>query len=191
MAAVSVRFELFYPGDHIICSEALYGRVIQLLRVIGAKNGLEADYADISDLNMVRSLLRLSAKALYIQTPIALGADIVLHSGSKFISGHNDTIAGFLSSSPQTLADQIRLIAKTTGGTLASFGSWLILWAENPGRAHGTPADKRGHPGKLADHTFHDHPGVLRGAEVPPRLLHQSCPGPGSWEYDLLPHRYP
>ena len=39
----------------------------------------------------------------YLQNPLTLGADIVLHSGSKFISGHNDTIAGFL-----TCADQER-----------------------------------------------------------------------------------
>ncbi|MBQ8389663.1 MAG: PLP-dependent transferase, partial [Oscillibacter sp.] len=63
----------------------------------------------------------------YLQNPISLGADLVLHSGSKFISGHNDTISGFLSSSTQELADRIRLIAKTTGGTLAPFDSWLVL----------------------------------------------------------------
>ena len=63
----------------------------------------------------------------YLQNPIELGADLVLHSGSKFISGHNDTISGFLSSATQDLADRARLIAKTTGGTLAPFDSWRVL----------------------------------------------------------------
>ena len=63
----------------------------------------------------------------YLQNPIELGADLVLHSGSKFISGHNDTISGFLSSSTQALAERIRLIAKTTGGVLAPFDCWLVL----------------------------------------------------------------
>ena len=63
----------------------------------------------------------------YLQNPMELGADLVLHSGSKFISGHNDTIAGFLSSATQELADRVRLIAKTTGGVLAPFDCWLVL----------------------------------------------------------------
>jgi cystathionine gamma-synthase len=63
----------------------------------------------------------------YLQNPIALGADIVLHSGSKFLSGHNDTISGFLCSANQELADRVRMIAKTTGGVLAPFDAWLVL----------------------------------------------------------------
>lgn len=63
----------------------------------------------------------------YFQNPIKLGAHIVLHSGSKFISGHNDTICGFVCSSNQILAEQIRLLGKTLGNTLAPFDSWLTL----------------------------------------------------------------
>lgn len=165
MAAVSACFELFQPGDHIICSEDLYGGVIRLFRTIGQKNGLSVSYADTTNLETVRGLLRPETKALYVETPsnpmmnitdlracaalakehglllivdntflspylqnpLELGADLVLHSGSKFISGHNDTIAGFLSSATQELADRIRLIAKTTGGVLAPFDCWLVL----------------------------------------------------------------
>lgn len=63
----------------------------------------------------------------YLQNPIALGADISLHSGSKFISGHNDAICGFLCSATRELGDRVRRIAKTTGGVLAPFDSWLVL----------------------------------------------------------------
>ena len=69
MAAVSACFDLFQPGDHILCSEDLYGGVIRLLRTIGQKNGLTVSFADTSDLNAVRSLLRPETKALYIETP--------------------------------------------------------------------------------------------------------------------------
>lgn len=165
MAAVSACFELFQPGDHIICSEDLYGGVIRLFRTVSQKNGLSVSYADTADMAQVRKLLRPETRALYIETPsnpmmnitdlracaalakehglllivdntflspylqnpIALGADLVLHSGSKFISGHNDTIAGFLSSATQELADRVRLIAKTTGGVLGPFDCWLVL----------------------------------------------------------------
>ena len=63
----------------------------------------------------------------YLQNPIELGADIVIHSGTKFLSGHNDTLSGFLSCASQELADQVRMIAKTTGGILAPFDCWLML----------------------------------------------------------------
>lgn len=63
----------------------------------------------------------------YFQNPLSLGADVVIHSGTKYLSGHNDTICGFLCSKDQKLAQHFRLISKTTGGTLAPFESWLCL----------------------------------------------------------------
>ena len=66
MAAVSACFELFQPGDHIICSEDLYGGVIRLFRTVGQKNGLSVSYADIADPDAVRALLRPETKALYV-----------------------------------------------------------------------------------------------------------------------------
>ena len=48
MAAVSACFALFAPGDHIICSEDLYGGVTRLLNTVGKKNGLSADWVDTS-----------------------------------------------------------------------------------------------------------------------------------------------
>lgn len=62
-----------------------------------------------------------------LQNPLELGADVVVHSGSKFLSGHNDTISGFVCVRDKTLAAKIRLLAKTTGGALAPFDSWLVL----------------------------------------------------------------
>ena len=63
----------------------------------------------------------------YFQNPIVLGADIVLHSGTKFLGGHNDTLAGFLVLANETLTEQIRFIVKTTGAGLSPFDSWLLL----------------------------------------------------------------
>lgn len=63
----------------------------------------------------------------YFQNPLLLGADIVLHSGTKFLSGHNDTLAGFLVTSDQLIADKLRFISKTTGAALSPFDSWLLL----------------------------------------------------------------
>jgi len=63
----------------------------------------------------------------YFQNPINLGADIVVHSGTKYISGHNDTLAGFLVAGTQELSERLRFIYKTTGACLAPFDSWLII----------------------------------------------------------------
>ena len=165
MAAISACFELFRPGDHIICSEDLYGGTVRLFHNISEKNGLVIQFVDTTDLDTVRAALRPSTRAIYVETPsnpmmnvtdlagcaalakeagalliadntflspyfqnpIALGADIVLHSGSKFLGGHNDTISGFLCAADQDLADRVRLISKTIGNTLSPFDSWLVL----------------------------------------------------------------
>ncbi len=63
----------------------------------------------------------------YFQKPLTLGADLVLHSGTKFLGGHNDTLAGFLVTDSPELSEQLRFISKTVGSGLAPFDSWLIL----------------------------------------------------------------
>lgn len=63
----------------------------------------------------------------YFQTPILLGADIVVHSGTKYLAGHNDTLAGFLVPATQELSERLRGIYKTTGACLSPFDSWLTI----------------------------------------------------------------
>jgi cystathionine gamma-synthase len=63
----------------------------------------------------------------YYQQPILLGADIVIHSGTKFLSGHNDTLAGFLVTATRELSEKLRFIYKTTGACLSPFDSWLLI----------------------------------------------------------------
>ena len=63
----------------------------------------------------------------YFQNPLTLGADVVVHSGTKFLGGHNDAIAGFLVTNNEEIAEKLRFIIKTTGAGLAPFDSWLIL----------------------------------------------------------------
>ena len=63
----------------------------------------------------------------YFQNPLDLGADIVVHSGTKFLGGHNDTLAGFLVTNREDISEHFRFFIKTTGAGLAPFDSWLIL----------------------------------------------------------------
>lgn len=63
----------------------------------------------------------------FFQLPLDLGADIVIHSGTKYLSGHNDTLAGFLVVNSSDLSEKLRFIYKTTGACLAPFDSWLLI----------------------------------------------------------------
>lgn len=63
----------------------------------------------------------------YYQRPLELGADIVVHSGTKYLGGHNDTLAGLIAVNGENIAEKIRLIQKSTGAVLAPFDSWLVL----------------------------------------------------------------
>ena len=63
----------------------------------------------------------------YFQNPLELGADIVVHSGTKFLAGHNDTLAGFIVVKSSELQEKLRFLIKTTGAGLSAFDNWLVL----------------------------------------------------------------
>jgi cystathionine gamma-synthase len=63
----------------------------------------------------------------YFQNPILLGVDIVVHSGTKYLCGHNDTLAGFAVTATPELSEKLRFIYKTTGACLSPFDSWLLI----------------------------------------------------------------
>ena len=56
-----------------------------------------------------------------------LGADIVVHSGTKFIGGHHDVISGFTIVNDDELAAKLRLTYKTVGACLSAMDSWLVI----------------------------------------------------------------
>ncbi len=60
------------------------------------------------------------------QRPLELGADIVIHSGTKYLGGHNDTLAGFLVVNTKELGERLRFFAKTVGACLAPFDCFLV-----------------------------------------------------------------
>ncbi|MCH3972332.1 MAG: PLP-dependent aspartate aminotransferase family protein [Oscillospiraceae bacterium] len=63
----------------------------------------------------------------YLQNPLELGADVVIHSGTKFLAGHNDTLAGFLVAKDPQLLEKLRWYYMTTGACLSPMDSWLVL----------------------------------------------------------------
>ena len=164
MTAISVAMMLLNPGDHVIATDDLYGGALRLFNHVNKNNGIEFDFVDTSDIELVKSKIKPNTKLFYLETPsnplmqitdirkiakiaheigallyvdntfltpyyqkpFELGADIVLHSGTKYLGGHNDTLAGFLVAKNKELADKALFYSKTIGGQLSPFDSFLI-----------------------------------------------------------------
>lgn len=63
----------------------------------------------------------------YFQRPLELEADVVIHSGSKYLAGHNDLVCGFVVARTAELGERIRFIQNATGGVLGPNDSWLLI----------------------------------------------------------------
>lgn len=63
----------------------------------------------------------------YFQRPLDLGADVVIHSGTKYLAGHNDLCCGLVVSNNKELGERIRFIQNSTGGVLSPSDSWLLI----------------------------------------------------------------
>ena len=89
-----------------------------------------ADLRKISALSKSKGLLMIVDNTFlspYFQRPLEFGADIILHSGTKYLGGHNDTLAGLIVVNDELLSERIKLIQKSIGAVLAPFDSWLLL----------------------------------------------------------------
>jgi cystathionine gamma-synthase len=63
----------------------------------------------------------------YFQNPLMLGADFIVHSGTKYLAGHNDTVAGLIVHSCDEYAEPLRNIQRSEGATLSPFDAWLVM----------------------------------------------------------------
>lgn len=167
MAAINLVLQLFKPGDHILLSEDLYGGTVRLADDIYSQYGIDFEYVNTADTDLVKSKIRPATRGLFIETPsnpmmlvsdiaalaelahannamlivdntflsphfqkpLTLGADIVVHSGTKYLCGHNDIIAGFVivKDKDSLAGKQLELFVKSEGPNLAPIDSWLML----------------------------------------------------------------
>jgi cystathionine beta-lyase/cystathionine gamma-synthase len=63
----------------------------------------------------------------YLQQPLALGADIVVHSTTKYLGGHSDTVGGFVATNDPTIAERLYFLQKSLGAVPGPFDAWLVL----------------------------------------------------------------
>ncbi|AAK78906.1 cystathionine beta-lyase/cystathionine gamma-synthase [Clostridium acetobutylicum] len=91
---------------------------------------------DITDIKLVSSIAKENNLLTivdntfmtpYLQKPLTLGADIVLHSATKYLGGHSDLVAGLVVVNNKDLAEKLHFIQNSTGGVLGPFDSFLLI----------------------------------------------------------------
>ncbi|MCU5328547.1 methionine gamma-lyase [Bacillus wiedmannii] len=166
MAAISATLIGFLKaGDHIICSNGLYGCTYGFLEVLEEKFMITHSFCDMETEDDVENKIRPNTKVIFVETPInptmklidlkqvirvakrngllvvvdntfcspylqrplELGCDAVVHSATKYIGGHGDVVAGVTICKTKALAEKIRPMRKDIGGIMAPFDAWLLL----------------------------------------------------------------
>jgi cystathionine gamma-lyase / homocysteine desulfhydrase len=165
MAAITALCTMMKSGDHVVCSDNVYGGTARMFDNVMAKFGLTFTYVDtsvaanvaaaitpatklvhvetptnpmmaVTDIRAVADICHARGVELsvdntflspYLQQPIALGADIVMHSTTKFLNGHSDGLGGVLVCTKPEHDETFKYVQKCTGGILSPFESYLLL----------------------------------------------------------------
>ncbi len=166
MAAILMMcMALLKSGDHIVCSQSMFGSTIKLIGTDLARFGVESTFVAQTDLAAWKAALRSNTRLLFAETPtnpltevcdiaalaemahqagallavdncfatpvlqrpLALGADIVMHSGTKYLDGQGRVMAGALCASRELVNEKFMPVLKTGGMTLAPFNAWVVL----------------------------------------------------------------
>lgn len=86
-----------------------------------------AGVAAIAKAHGILSIVDNTFMTPYLQRPIELGADIVIHSATKYLGGHSDLIAGLVVVKDKAIADRLAFLQNATGGVLGPFDSFLLI----------------------------------------------------------------
>lgn len=166
MAAINALTTMLVAGDHVICSDNVYGGVPRLFNQILQNYGLEFSYVNTSSTSAVAKAIRKNTRFVYVETPtnplmtisdiaaiadichahkgvqlivdntfmspyfqkpIALGADMVVHSTTKFLNGHSDGLGGVVVCTTEEQAEKLGFIQKAQGAIMSPFECWLIM----------------------------------------------------------------
>jgi len=165
MAAVDSCLKLLKAGDHVICSDDVYGGVSRHFNQILVNYDLHFTYVDSSNAANVKNAIRKETKMIWAETPtnpllkvtdleavgkiakehnlifgvdstfatpvflrpLEFGVDLVMHSTTKYLSGHNQLIGGMVITNREDLFDKLKFVQKTIGAVPSPFDCWLTL----------------------------------------------------------------
>ena len=152
-------------GDHVVCSDDVYGGTFRLFDKIFRRLGMTFTYVDMTDAKNVAAAITEKTKLIWIETPtnpmlklvdikavsaigtakgittvvdntfatpylqqpLALGADLVLHSTTKYLGGHSDVIGGAVMTNSDDWHTRLKFVQNAAGGVPAPMDSFLLL----------------------------------------------------------------
>jgi O-succinylhomoserine sulfhydrylase len=156
---------LLKAGDHVVCSQSVFGSTIKLLQGEFGKFGVQTTFVSQTDVAQWRAAVRPNTRLLFAETPsnpltevcdiaalaaiahdagallavdncfcspalqqpVKFGADIVMHSGTKFLDGQGRVIAGALCASEQLVNEKLVPVMRSAGMSLSPFNAWVVL----------------------------------------------------------------
>ena len=165
MSAVDSCMRLLKAGDHVICSDDVYGGVSRHFNQILVNYDLHFTYVDSSNSANIENAIQSNTKLIWIETPtnpllkitdleavgiiakkhnilfgvdstfatpvflrpLEFGADLVMHSTTKYLSGHNQLIGGVVITNREDLFDQLKFVQKSIGAVPGPFDCWLTI----------------------------------------------------------------
>lgn len=156
---------LLKAGDHVVCSQSMFGSTIKLIGTDLAKFGVSSSFVSQTDVGAWRAAITPQTRLLFAETPtnpltevcdiralsdlahnagallcvdncfatpalqrpMALGADIIMHSGTKYLDGQGRVMAGALCASEALVTKTFLPVLKSAGMTLSPFNAWVVL----------------------------------------------------------------
>ncbi len=152
-------------GDHVICSDDVYGGTFRIFERVMKHFALEVNFVNLTVPGNLEKHLKSNTKMVWLETPsnpmlkiidiedvaskikgkgitmvvdntfmspffqnpLKLGADIVLHSTTKYLNGHSDVVGGAIVTNDATINEKLRFLQNTMGTQQATFDAFLVL----------------------------------------------------------------
>ncbi len=166
MAAILLMcMGLLKAGDHVICSQSVFGSTIKLIGSEFAKFGVESTFVSQTEAGQWQAAIKPNTRLLFAETPTnpltevcdvralaaiahgvgallavdncfcspalsrpaEMGADLIIHSGTKYLDGQGRVIAGAICASKQLIDEKFVPVMRSAGMTLSSFNAWVVL----------------------------------------------------------------
>jgi O-succinylhomoserine sulfhydrylase len=156
---------LLKAGDHVVCSQSVFGSTIKLIGSEFGKFGVQSSFVSQTDVGQWKAAIRPNTRLLFAETPtnpltdvcdiraladlaheagallavdncfcspalqqpVKFGADLVVHSGTKYLDGQGRVVAGALVGDKQLIADKFIPVMRSAGMSLSPFNAWVVL----------------------------------------------------------------
>lgn len=164
-AILAVMLGLLKAGDHMVCSQSVFGTTTLLLQNLIGKFGVDISFVDLTDMHAWAAALRPNTRLLFVETPanplteivdiqqladlahangsllvvdncfctpallkpLALGADIVVHSATKYLDGQGRALGGAVVGNKELVGKEIYGVLRNGGVSMSPFNAWIFL----------------------------------------------------------------